>query len=79
MFLFYHETICCVYSLDNSNEFTQHHYFIEERKDIPKLSPFASWPDAMINPRRFELPMSRILLVPKMIELLKFGCVVDSH
>ena len=36
-----------------------HHYFIENRADIPKLSIFASWPPAMFNPQWLELPMSR--------------------
>ena len=33
--------------------------FTEDRKDIPKLSYYASWPDAMINPQWLELLMSR--------------------
>ena len=32
---------------------------VENRKDFPKLSPFASWTGAMINPQWLELPMSR--------------------
>ena len=32
-----------------------YHYFIEDGKDIPKLSPFASWPGIMINPQWLEL------------------------
>ena len=35
------------------------HYCIEGRKDVPKLSSFASWPGIMINPQWLELPMSR--------------------
>ena len=37
-----------------------YHYFIEDRKDIPKSSPFAIWIGATINPRWLELclPMS---------------------
>ena len=35
-----------------------YHYCIEDRKDFPKLSPFASWPGAMINPHWLELSMS---------------------
>ena len=31
-------------------------YFIEDRKDIPKLSPFASWPGAMISSPRLKAP-----------------------
>ena len=34
---------------------------IEDLKDIPKSSPFASLPGAMINPQWLELPMSRII------------------
>ena len=49
---------------------------IEDRKDFPKLSPFASWPGAMINPHWLELPMSRInFMVPKMFEPLRFYCM----
>ena len=33
--------------------------FVENRKDFPKLSLFASWPGAMINPQWLELPISR--------------------
>ena len=34
-------------------------FLIKDQKDIPKLSPFASWPGIMINPQWLELPMSR--------------------
>ena len=36
-----------------------YHICIEDQKYFPKLSPFASWPRAMINTRWLELPMSR--------------------
>ena len=32
---------------------------VENWKDFPKLSLFASWNGAMINPQWLELPMSR--------------------
>ena len=35
------------------------YYFIEGRKDIHKLSLFASRPGVMINPHWLELPVSR--------------------
>ena len=43
---FYHEIVCCVYLLDrlivSSHEYTHHTIIVvEDRKDIPKLSPFA--------------------------------------
>ena len=47
IYLFYHENVCCVYSLESphrgdSNEYTPtYHYFIEEGKDIPRLFSFA--------------------------------------
>ena len=46
-FLFYCEIVCCVYSLGSphrgdSNEYTQHTITVENRKDFPKLSLFAS-------------------------------------
>ena len=31
----------------------------KSKKNYPKLSLFASWPGAMINPQWLELPMSR--------------------
>ena len=32
-------------------------YYVETRKDFPKLSLFASWPGALINPLWLELPI----------------------
>ena len=43
----------------NSNEYTQHTITVENWKDFTKLSLFASWNGAMINPQWLELPMSR--------------------
>ena len=34
-------------------------YCVENQKDFPKLSLFASWPGSMINPQWLELPISR--------------------
>ena len=34
------------------------HYFIEDQKDITKLSPYASRHGSVINPRWLVLPMS---------------------
>ena len=66
IFLFYHEIVCCGYSLESplrgdSNEYTQHTIFMKKIKKIPKLSLFASWPGIMINPQWLELPMSRTI------------------
>ena len=66
IFLFYHKIVCCVYSLESphrgdSNEYTPYNYCVENRKDFPKLSLFASWPGAMINLHWLELPMARTL------------------
>ena len=36
IFLFYHDIVCCVYSLELSN------FCIEDQKDFPKLLPFVS-------------------------------------
>ena len=41
----------------DSNEDYIYHYSIEDRKCIPNLFPFASWPGATINPQWFELPI----------------------
>ena len=35
------------------------YHYVENRKDFPKLSLFASWTGGMINPQWLELPMSR--------------------
>ena len=63
IFLFYHEIVCCVYSLESphrgdSNEYTQHTIFIEKIKNVPKLLSFASWPVVMSNHQWLELPIS---------------------
>ena len=34
---------------------------VENWKDFPKLSLFASWTGAMINPQWLELPMARTI------------------
>ena len=36
-----------------------YNHCVENRKDFPKLSLFASWTGVMINPQWLELPMSR--------------------
>ena len=64
IFLFYREIVCCAYSLESprrgdSNEYTPYNHCVENRKDFPKLSLFASWTGAMINLQWLELPMSR--------------------
>ena len=38
----------------------KYHYCIGHQKDFLKLSPFAFWHGAMINPHWLELPMSQI-------------------
>ena len=43
-----------MYSLESShrgdsNEYTQRTIIVEDQKDLPKFSSFASWPGAMIN------------------------------
>ena len=53
-----------MYSLESplrgdSKEYTRHTITVENRKDFPKLSLFASRTGAMINPQWLELPMSR--------------------
>ena len=52
----YHEIVCCVYLLESLH---RDHYFVEDRKHFHKLSPFASWPGAMIKSHWLELPISR--------------------
>ena len=62
---FYHEIVCCVYSVElpnwgKSNEYTQHTIIVKKiEKKFPKLSLFASWPGTMINLQWLELPISR--------------------
>ena len=62
IFLFYHEILWFVYSLETPHRDGRLYivaYCVEDRKDFPKLSQFASWPGAMINPQWLELPISR--------------------
>ena len=40
---------------------TLNNHCVENRKDFPKLSAFASWTGAMINPQWLELPMSQTI------------------
>ena len=54
-FLFHHGIVCCVYALELPHRENR----VENRKDFPKLSLFASWTGAMINPQWLDLPMSR--------------------
>ena len=72
----------CIYLLESSDrgdskEYTQHtHHIIEDRKDITKLSPFVSWPCAMLNPQWLELPMPRTKfhgpIYVRVIEVLQY-------
>ena len=73
IFVFRHEIVCCVYSLESprrgdATEYTKHTIIVKsvDRKYFPKLSPFASWPGAMIYPQWLEQPISRTnFLSPK--------------
>ena len=61
-FLFYHEIVCCVYSLLIEAILMSTlniQSLCRNRKDFLKLSQFASWTGAMINPQWLELSMSR--------------------
>ena len=64
-FLFYHEIVCCVYSLESphrgdSNEYTQDTIIVLEIKKT-SLNNHHLLPDmAMIGPQWLEPPMSRI-------------------
>ena len=55
--------LCVLIWITSSRQFkwvhTTYHYYIKTGKDNPEVSPFASWPGAMINPQWFELPMSQ--------------------
>ena len=64
--LFYHEIVCCVYSLEASSRLFEwahptYNFCVENRK-IPKLSLFATWFGIRINPQWLELRMSRTML-----------------
>ena len=64
IFLFYHEIVCYVYSLElprrgESNEYTKNNYCVENQNYFLKLSLFAAWPGVTINPQWLELPISR--------------------
>ena len=43
----------------HSNVHSTYNRCVENRKDLPKLSLFVSWTDAMNNPQWLELPMSQ--------------------
>ena len=61
----------------NRLEYTQHTNFVEDRKDIPKLSTFVIWTGAVLNHQWPEPPMSSTNF-QKMLEQLKlyFTCIV---
>ena len=64
MFLIWSWNVCFMISLESShrgdsNEYTTFHYCIENRKEFPKLSAFASWPGTMIDSQWLELPIPR--------------------
>ena len=74
----------CVLKIASSRQFLSVHstcnYYTEDRKDFTNLSPFASWPGAMINPQWLELPMSRTNLHgPKDVrdtEVRLYACIL---
>ena len=52
-----------------------------DSQDIPKLSPFVSWPGVMINPQWLELPMScleQISMILKLFEPFKFDYIHNN-
>ena len=80
IFLFYHKIVCCMYSLESPQLFlwvhSTYNYCVENRKDFPKLSLFASWPGAMINFIGSNYPwLEHFSMVPKVFEPLKFDCI----
>ena len=81
-FLFYHESVCCVFSAElpqwgSFNEYIQQSIiFIEDQNDIPKLSPFASRSGSMNKPQWLVYQrLEQITIVPKMFEPLKLDCI----
>ena len=51
-------------------------HYVENQKDFPKLSLFASWTGAMITLSGSIFPcLERISMVPKMFESLRFDCI----
>ena len=76
MVLFYHENVCCVNSLHQGdcNEYTQHTIICRKSKDTPDLSPFVSWPGAVIYLSGSNyLCLEPISMVSKMFEPLTFN------
>ena len=55
--------LCLLIRIASSRRFfwvhATYHYFVEDRKHFHKLSPFASWPGAIIKSHWLELPISR--------------------
>ena len=83
IFLFYHEIVCCVYSLESphrgdSNEYTQHTTIVKEIKKkslnyrylLPDLAPWLTHSGS-------NYPcLEQFSMVPKMFEPLKFDCTM---
>ena len=77
LLLFYDDIVSCVYSTESPWVYSTYHYCVEDRKDFPKLLPFASWPCAMINPHYggSNYPyFKQSYMLPTMFEPLKFDC-----
>ena len=54
--------------------------FVENRKDFHKLSLFASWTGAMINPQWLELPMSRTnFYSPKDVQAIEVRLYIFNY
>ena len=50
--------------------------FYGRSKDIPKLSPFASWPSVLLSLSGSKYPyLEQISMVPKMFDLMEFDCI----
>ena len=82
IFSFYHDIVCCLYSLESlieailMNTFNIQLLCIKSKR-CPKLSPFASWSDAMINLQGSNYQyLEQISMIPKMFEPLKFDCIL---
>ena len=43
IYLLCHKTLCCMYLLELPHKWVHSYHHFIDRKDIPKLSPFASW------------------------------------
>ena len=69
IFLFYHEVVFCVYSLELPHWYTQHTVIVEIIEKNPEIIALASW--LTLSGSNYPY-LEQIFIVPKMFKPLKF-------